>query len=159
MNYWLIKSEPNDYSIQDLKQEKQTIWDGVRNYQARNFLRKMAINDLAFFYHSNTKIPGIVGLSKIVASDVIDPTQFDAQSRYYDAKSTVNSPRWYTVTVEFVTAFDNIIPLTTLKTEFTPEEFLVVRKGNRLSIMPVMPEVAAKILEIANVSLNNLVEK
>ena len=156
MNYWLIKSEPTDYSIEDLKREKQTIWDGIRNYQARNFLRQMAIDDLAFFYHSNTKIPGIVGLCKIVESNVIDPTQFDADSRYYDAKATLKNPRWQTVRVDFVAEFNDIVTLTKLKAKFTPEEFLVVKKGNRLSVMPVSLQVADKIIKMANFPTNSI---
>lgn len=145
MNYWLMKSEPDVYSISDLKADKQEIWDGVRNYQARNFLRKMQVGDLAFFYHSNTKIPGIAGMMKIVASNVDDPTQFDSKSKYYDPKSTPESPRWQTVKVEFVKIFSQLISLQKLKQEFSGDELLVVKKGNRLSVMPVDREVAAKI--------------
>jgi predicted RNA-binding protein with PUA-like domain len=149
VNYWLIKSEPSTYSIENLQQDQQTIWDGVRNYQARNFLRQMIKNDLAFFYHSNTKIPGIVGLIRVVESNVIDPTQFDSQSKYYDTKATRDRPRWYTVRVEYVETFSEIIPLTQLKTEFDGDRLLVVRKGNRLSVMSLSEEVAKKILKIA----------
>ena len=150
MNYWLMKSEPQVYSINDLKQEQQTIWDGVRNYQARNFLRQMQVGDLAFFYHSNTKPPGIVGLMKIVASNIIDPTQFEVDSKYYDPKSTIESPRWQTVTVEFKQDFGQIISLEQLKQTFNDEELLVVKKGNRLSVMPVAEEVAKQILAIVD---------
>lgn len=153
MNYWLMKSEPLAYSIGDLEQEKQTIWDGVRNYQARNFLRQMQVGDLAFFYHSNTKLPGIVGLMRIVASNVVDPTQFEPDSKYYDSKSTPESPRWQTVTVEFEQNFGTIISLTQLKQIFSGEELLVVRKGNRLSVMPVNEEVAKQILAIQSALL------
>lgn len=146
MNYWLIKSEPGTFSILDLKKTKQTIWDGVRNYQARNFLRQMQIGDTAFFYHSNTKIPAIVGLVRIVASQVTDPTQFDPDSKYYDPKSDPKSPRWQTVTIEFVKAFANIISLETLKQEFSADELWVTRRGSRLSVMPVSETVASKIL-------------
>ena len=140
-----MKSEPDVYSIHHLQRDGQEIWDGVRNYQARNFLRKMAVGDLAFFYHSNTKIPGIVGMMRIVASNVVDPTQFDPQSKYYDPKSTPESPRWQTVKVEFVKIFPQLISLQKLKQEFSEDEFLVVKKGNRLSVMPVSKEIAAKI--------------
>ena len=150
MNYWLMKSEPQVYSIKDLEQEQQTIWDGVRNYQARNFLRQMQVGDLAFFYHSNTKPPGIVGLMKIVASNVVDPTQFEVDSKYYDPKSTQQSPRWQTVTVEFEQDFGQIISLAQLKQTFNGEELLVVKKGNRLSVMPVTEEVAKQILTMVD---------
>ena len=146
MNYWLMKSEPNAYSIKDLAVEKQTIWDGVRNYQARNFLRQMQPEDMAFFYHSNTKIPGIVGLMKIIESDVVDPTQFDQNSKYYDQKSTREVPRWQTVIVEFVEEYKEPIYLTNLKQRFTGDELLLVRKGNRLSVMPVKLDIAKQLL-------------
>ena len=141
-----MKSEPNVYSIEDLKKDKQEIWDGVRNYQARNFLRTMQVGDLAFFYHSNTKIPGIIGLMKIIESNIPDPTQFDPESKYYDPKSTPESPRWQTVKVEFVKSFPEIIALTQLKQEFSGDDFLVVKKGNRLSVMPVSETVAQKLM-------------
>ena len=146
MNYWLMKSEPNVYSIKDLAAEKQTIWDGVRNYQARNFLRQMQPEDLAFFYHSNTKLPGIVGLMKIIESNVIDPTQFDKNSKYYDPKSTREVPRWQTVIVEFVEEYKEPIYLSNLKERFTGDELLLVRKGNRLSVMPVKLDIAKQLL-------------
>ncbi|MEB3280022.1 MAG: EVE domain-containing protein [Lyngbya sp.] len=148
MNYWLIKSEPNVYSIETMKQEKTCIWDGIRNYQARNFLRKMARGDLAFFYHSNTKYPGITGLVQVIEAEIIDPTQFDPQSQYYDPKSTPENPRWHTVKVEFVEQFPNVITLAQLKQELTPDDLLLVRRGNRLSVMPVAADIAHKILEM-----------
>lgn len=145
MNYWLMKSEPNVYSISDLEKDIQDIWDGIRNYQARNFLRQMKVGDLAFFYHSNTKIPGISGVMKIIESNVVDPTQFDLNSKYYDPKSTPESPRWQTVRVEFVEKFPELVSLSKLKQEFSGDNFLVVKKGNRLSVMPVSKTVAQKI--------------
>ncbi|QLE58606.1 EVE domain-containing protein [Nostoc sp. TCL26-01] len=146
MNYWLMKSEPSVYGISNLQQDNQAIWDGVRNYQARNFLRQMQPGDLAFFYHSNSNPPGIFGLMRVVETGIADPTQFDAKSDYYDPKSTLDSPRWQTVVVEFVKAFSEPISLTTLKEKFTSEELMVVRQGNRLSVMPVTEAVAQKIL-------------
>lgn len=148
MNYWLIKSEPDVYSIEDLKEDKTSIWDGVRNYQARNFLKQMQIGDVAFFYHSNTKPPGIVGLAKIIENNLTDPTQFDVNSPYFDPKATPNSPRWYTVKVEFVEQFSAIISLDNLKQTFNPDEFGVVKRGNRLSVMPVSSSVAERILRL-----------
>jgi len=145
MNYWLMKSEPDVYSISNLEQDQQDIWDGIRNYQARNFLRQMQVGDLAFFYHSNTKIPGISGVMKIIESNVVDPTQFDPNSKYYDPKSTLESPRWQTVTVQFMEKFSELISLNKLKQEFSDDDFLVVKKGNRLSVMPVSETVAEKI--------------
>lgn len=148
VNYWLMKSEPKAYSFSDLEQEQETIWDGVRNFQARNFLRQMNEGDLAFFYHSNTKPPGIVGLTSVTKASVSDPTQFDPNSQYYDPKSTLESPRWQTVVVQFVESFPQTISLSRLKQEFNAEELLVVRRGNRLSVMPVPETVAQKIITI-----------
>ncbi|MBE9058979.1 EVE domain-containing protein [Sphaerospermopsis sp. LEGE 08334] len=150
MNYWLMKSEPSVYSIFDLQTQKQTIWDGVRNYQARNFLKQMQVGDLAFFYHSNAEPPGIFGLMKIVQTGIADPTQFDSNSKYYDAKSTPESPRWLTVKVEFVELFSQPIFLSTLKEQFTDDELLVVKKGNRLSVIYVGESVAKNILAMNN---------
>jgi len=141
-----MKSEPEVYSIADLQQQSETIWDGIGNYQARNFLRQMDEGDLAFFYHSNTNFPGIAGLMRVVKKDIIDPTQFEPKSKYYDPKSSAESPRWQTVVVEFVETFSNPILLSTLKEKFTAEELMVVRQGNRLSVMPVPEAVALKIL-------------
>jgi predicted RNA-binding protein with PUA-like domain len=151
MSYWLMKSEPGVYGIADLERDRETIWDGVRNYQARNFLRSMQPGDLAFFYHSNATPPGIVGLMRITQPNVIDSSQFDPQSKYYDAKSTQESPRWQTVRVEFVEVFATMISLETLRQQFSPEDLWVVRQGNRLSVMPVSDAVAQKILALKSV--------
>lgn len=150
MNYWLMKSEPSAYGIADLARDKQTLWDGVRNYQARNFLRDMQPGDQIFFYHSNTEPPGIAGLMRVVQSGVIDPTQFDPASPYFDAKSLPDQPRWQTVTVEFVQEFPSLISLERLRQTFTPDQLWVVRQGNRLSVLPVEGAIAKKILEMAN---------
>ena len=145
-----MKSEPDVYGIADLERDRVTIWDGVRNYQARNFLKSMEVGDLAFFYHSNTQPPGIVGLMKVVMAQVVDPSQFDLNSDYYDPKSTLESPRWHTVKLEFVQAFDQQITLANLREQFTVEELMVVRQGNRLSVMPVTSEVAEQLLKFEN---------
>lgn len=149
MAHWLIKSEPDAFSIDDLKRNKTEIWDGIRSYQARNFLMSASVGDLAFFYHSNAKPPGIVGLAKFVATNVVDPTQFDPDSKYYDATSKQDDPRWITVTVKFVEKFRNEIPLDTLKSTFSPDDLMVVRKGMRLSVTPVDDAIAETLLEMA----------
>ncbi|WP_295613659.1 EVE domain-containing protein [Chamaesiphon sp. GL140_3_metabinner_50] len=149
MNYWLMKSEPNVYGIEHLERDRTTIWDGVRNYQARNFLKSMQVGDRAFFYHSNTNPPGIVGLMQIVAAQVVDPSQFDPDDDYYDPKATLTAPRWHTVTVEFIRTFDNAITLATLRERFTPEELTTLKQGNRLSVMPITLRIAAEILQLA----------
>ena len=149
MNYWLMKSEPDVYSINDLERDRNEIWDGVRNYQARNFLKSMTVGDTAFFYHSITKRPGIAVLMKVSEVMVIDPTQFDQTSKYYDLKSTAEDPRWHTVTVTYLETFPHYISLNELKDNFAPDELQVVKRGNRLSIMPVAENVAKQILTLA----------
>ncbi|MBD2231898.1 EVE domain-containing protein [Phormidium tenue] len=147
MAYWLMKSEPDVYSIEDLKRDRTEIWDGVRNYQARNFLASIALGDRAFFYHSNTKLPGIVGLMEVVETNVIDPSQFDPASKYYDPKASEEKPRWSTVTVGYLETFTTPISLEELRHIFSPEELWVVRPGNRLSVMPVDNTVAEILLQ------------
>lgn len=146
MNYWLMKSEPEAYSITDLERDRETTWDGVRNYQARNYLKSMQPGDFAFFYHSNTVPPEIVGLMQIV-TNLVDPTQFDASSKYYDAKSMLEAPRWHTVQVAFVEKFSQVLTLEQLRQEFNPDDLWVVRQGNRLSVMPVPESIAQQILK------------
>ena len=148
VNYWLMKSEPDAYSIDSLKNDGVTLWDGIRNYQARNFMRKMSIGDKVFFYHSNCKPPGIVGLMKVIDLGIIDPTQFEKESKYYDPKSKITNPRWDCVKVEYVFKSNKILSLNELKKLFSEEELLVVKKGNRLSIVPVKIDVAKILLKI-----------
>ncbi len=147
VNYWLMKSEPDAYSIDSLKNDGVTLWDGIRNYQARNFMRKMSIGDKVFFYHSNCKPPGIVGLMKVIDLKIVDPTQFDMRSKYYDPKSSHANPRWDCVKVEYLSKSNKMISLNELKILFKEEELLVVKKGNRLSIIPVQNHVAKILIE------------
>ena len=149
-SYWLMKSEPDAYSIDSLKKDEVTLWDGIRNYQARNFMRKMALKDKVFFYHSNCKPPGIVGLMEVIDLNIIDPTQFDRNSKYYDPKSKPESPRWDCVKVKYVFKSKIMLSLPELKVLFNEDELLVVKNGNRLSIVPVRPDVARIILEKIN---------
>ena len=149
MKYWLMKSEPDVYSIDDLERDRNEIWDGVRNYQARNFLKSMTVEDTAFFYHSNTKPPGIAGLMKVSEVMVVDPTQFDQTSKYYDPKSTSETPRWHTVAVTYLETFKHYISLDELKDNFSPDDLQVVKRGNRLSVMPIAEKVAKQILTLA----------
>lgn len=140
MQYWLIKSEPETFGIDHLaKLPKQTdCWEGVRNYQARNMMRDdMRIGDLAFFYHSNCKPPGIVGIAKIVKESYPDHTQFDPDSKYYDPKADSDNPRWFMVDVKLEKKFKHMITLDALKHEPRLKDFALTRKGNRLSVMPV----------------------
>ncbi|MCS7058412.1 MAG: EVE domain-containing protein [Meiothermus sp.] len=149
MRYWLLKSEPAVYSIDDLAREKTALWDGVRNYQARNHLRAMQVGDLAFFYHSSTKPPGIVGLCQVVEVGLADPTQFDPSSPYFDPRSNPQSPRWWTVRVAFIEKFQRPLTLHQLRAHFSPSELPALRRGNRLSVMPIEPEVAGQIERLA----------
>ena len=138
MNYWLMKSEPDVYGIDDLKRDKREPWDGIRNYQARNMMRDdMKIGDLAFFYHSNCKEPGIVGVMKIVSEPYPDPTQFDKKSKYYDPKSSKDDPRWCLVDVGYKRKLKRTITLSEIRDAKGLDGLILTRKGNRLSIMPV----------------------
>jgi predicted RNA-binding protein with PUA-like domain len=140
MQYWLFKSEPTCFSIDDLaKQPKQTTyWDGVRNYQARNMLRdEVKVGDKGLFYHSNCTPPGIVGTFEVVSAAHPDFTAWDSKSDHYDGGSTPENPRWYMVDIRFVKKFTHIISLDELKNHPLLSEMVVARRGNRLSITPV----------------------
>ena len=150
INYWLMKSEPDAYSIKDLQMEQETLWDGIRNYQARNFMRSMRIGDQAFFYHSNTKPPGIVGLMEIIETNLIDPFQFDENSKYFDKKSNRATPRWDCVKTKYICEFKKMITLKELSVTYTSDELTLVRKGNRLSIMPIHKNIAMELLAKLN---------
>lgn len=148
-NYWLMKSEPSCFSIDDLRASKNqtSSWDGVRNYQARNFMRNdMQIGDLIFFYHSNCNPPGIVGIAEVASEAYPDYTAFDPNSDHPDAKSTPDNPRWFMVDVRFKERFDHIITLETLKQYPELQDMALVRRGNRLSVMPVSAKDWAFIL-------------
>jgi predicted RNA-binding protein with PUA-like domain len=139
MNYWLMKSEPDAFSIDDLKKVKNEPWSGVRNYQARNFMWKdMMLGDGVLFYHSNAKIPGIAGLAKVASSAYPDPTQFDPESDYWDPKATLEKPRWFLVDVSFERKFSAVLSLETLKANADIlGDFVLLNRGTRLSVLPV----------------------
>ncbi len=148
MAYWLIKSEPDVYGIDAMEREGVGIWDGVRNYQARNYLKAMAVGDYAFFYHSNAKPPGLAGLVRIAEAQVVDPTQFDPDSDYFDPKSSPDQPRWHTVKCQYVETLPKLVPLDVLRDRFAPEELAVVKRGTRLSVLPVEPMIAKRLLDL-----------
>ena len=149
MAYWLMKSEPDAYGIDDLQRDGREPWDGIRNYQARNMMRDdMKIGDEAFFYHSNCKEPGIVGIMKIASEPYPDPTQFDRKSKYFDPKSSRDDPRWILVDVEFVTKLDRTITLAEIKEAKGLDGLILTRKGNRLSIMPIEKKHWNKLLRM-----------
>jgi len=150
MQYWLMKSEPTTYGIDQLMQcPKQTdTWDGIRNYQARNFMRhQMTPGDLAFFYHSSCQVPAIVGTMKIVSTAYPDSTALDPNSPYYDPKATIDNPRWFMVDVQLQTKFTQPITLQTLRQDTRLQSMLLLQRGCRLSIQPVLPEHWQIILE------------
>ena len=137
--FWLLKSEPDDYSIDDLKRDGQAPWDGVRNFSARNRLRQMQAGELALFYHSSTRPTGVVGLCRVCREAYPDPGQFDPESRYFDPKSTAESPRWSMVDVEYVGHLPTMVTLEAIKAEPALASMMLVRRG-RLSVQEVTPE-------------------
>lgn len=149
--YWLMKSEPSAFSIDDLIQApgQTTCWDGVRNYQARNFMRDMAIGDQVLFYHSNADPSGIVGIAEVVKTAYPDPTQFDTQDTHYDPRSDLSSPRWAMVDIRLLRKFSHALTLDTLRKERTLKEMVLLRKGSRLSVQPVTPQEWTHILSLA----------
>ncbi len=147
VQWWLMKSEPNVYSIDDLRNEGTTLWDGIRNYQARNFMREMQIGDQVFFYHSNCKPPGITGLMEVIETNLIDPTQFDNKSNYFDQKSKKENPRWDCAKLKYVRKFSKFLSLKEISQIFDESELILIRKGNRLSIMPIMSNIALQLLK------------
>jgi predicted RNA-binding protein with PUA-like domain len=139
MSYWLLKTEPSTFGLEHLEKmpKRITPWDGVRNFQARNFIRDMRKGDLAFFYHSSCKVPGIVAIVEVVKNPYPDDTAFDPQSPYYDEKSTLENPRWYRVDVQLVSKFKDIISLTSLRNDKSLRDMLLLKQGSRLSVTPV----------------------
>ena len=137
LSYWLMKTEPDVYSIDDLAREGVGTWEGVRSYQARNHMRAMKEGDLALFYHSSTVPPGVVGVMRIKRAAYADPTQFDAKSPYYDENSPRETPRWDRVDVEFVEKLPRLVTLDELKADAACKDMLVIRRGMRLSVQPV----------------------
>ncbi len=142
MQYWIMKSEPDVFSIDDLmkKKHQKEPWNGVRNYQARNFIKSMKPGDLAYFYHSSCAEPGIAGIVEICSSPLPDKTALDSKSEYFDPKSTPENPRWYLVEVQFLKKCKQVITLEKLKKLKGLEDLLILRKGNRLSITPISKE-------------------
>lgn len=148
MAYWLLKSEPSVFSIDDLQAHQTFLWEGVRNYQARNFMRAMQIGDSAFFYHSSCAEPGIVGRMSICRTAYADPSQFNTESPYVDAKSSIDNPRWDCVDVRFLEKFKQVLTLKQLKAETALANLALVQKASRLSVMPVSPEEWKIILDL-----------
>ena len=137
--YWLVKSEPDSFSIDDLAKvpRQTTCWDGVRNYQARNFMRQMSVGDQVLFYHSNADPPAVVGSAEVVRTAYPDDTQFDKRSNHYDSASTVDRPRWDMVDLKYIEKFPSSLPLDRLRQESKLKGMALLRKGSRLSVQPV----------------------
>ncbi|WP_296260892.1 MULTISPECIES: EVE domain-containing protein [unclassified Pseudomonas] len=148
MAYWLMKSEPDELSITDLQTLGQARWDGVRNYQARNFLRAMAVGDQFFFYHSSCPEPGIAGIGKIIEAAYPDPTAVDKKNPYFDAKASTEKNPWSAIDVAFVETFAKVLSLGYLKQQAALEQLPLVQKGSRLSVMPVTAEQWAAVLRL-----------
>lgn len=137
-NYWLMKCEPDSYSIDDLKRDKKTYWDGVRNFQARNFMRdQMQVGDLILYYHSNAEPSGVAGIARIFKTGYPDFSAWDPKDTHYDPKSTPKKPLWYMVDLEFVEKFKHFVSLEEIKASPSLKDMLVVKRGQRLSVQPV----------------------
>ena len=149
MQYWLMKSEPDTYSIDDLQSFGVDHWDGIRNYQVRNFFRdQMQVGDQAFFYHSNCKEPGIVGTMEIVSKAYPDHTAFDPTEKYFDSKSDPENPRWLMVDVRYIRHLDQMITLSKLRLQKQIADMKLLQRGNRLSVLPLSKKEWQYILEM-----------
>ena len=146
--YWLVKSEPDVYSIDDLRRDKRTAWNGVRNYQARNHMRAMKKGELVLFYHSSTDPTGVAGVAKVVKEAYPDPTQFDPKSEYHDPKSRKDEPRWWLVDVGFVKRFAATVPLAAIKADKRLADMVLVN-NSRLSVQPVTEKEYARVLDLS----------
>lgn len=146
--YWLVKSEPESYSIDDLKRDKVTLWDGVRNYQARNFMRdRMKKGDLVFFYHSNAEPSGIAGIAEVAKEGYVEASALDPQHPYFDEESRKEKPTWYAVDLRFKKKFDQVMPLERLRRLKGLENMLLLQRGQRLSVQPVIAKEWQIIME------------
>lgn len=150
MKHWLIKSEPDVFGIDDLERVRKEPWNGVRNYQARNYMwKEMQPGDLALFYHSNATPPGIAGVAKVASEPYPDSTQFDEKSEYFDPKASPDNPRWFLVDFGFIAKFDELLPLEVLKSDEILQKMVVCQKGTRLSITPVEKPHFTRALKLA----------
>ena len=150
--YWLFKSEPGSYSIEDLQSDRRTCWDGVRNYQARNLLRdEVKRGDGVLFYHSNAKPLAVVGLAKVMREGYVDSSAFDPDSRYFDPKSDPKNPAWCMVDIDFVTKLEQPVSRESMMSEPCLEEMMLLRRGARLSVQPVTKSEWDHILQMAGI--------
>ncbi len=148
--HWLMKSEPESYSLEQLKRDRKTLWTGVRNYQARNFMmREMSVGDEILFYHSSAEPTGVVGLARVSGEAVPDPTQFDAEGGHFEPKATVDAPIWFCVEVAFQKQFAACVTLARLRAEKALAKMPLLQRGQRLSVQPVTGTEFAHILKMA----------
>lgn len=148
MNCWLVKTEPNVYSIDDLQRDSKTWWTGVRNYQARNYLREMQVGDLVLVYHSNAEPPGVVGVAKVACVAEPDQTQFDKKSEYFEAKASKQAPRWFCPQVRFVKKMRKMVSLDELRENGRLADMILLKRGSRLSVIPVTREQYEEVLRM-----------
>lgn len=152
--YWLMKSEPDVFSIDDLAQKKRSPWDGVRNFQARNHMRAMRVGDVVLFYHSSCEPKGVVGVARVEREAYPDHTQFDPKSDHFDERSTKDAPRWDMVDVAFVEKLPSIVTLEAMKSDAALRGMLVTQRGSRLSVQPVEPAHAHRVLALGGSELH-----
>jgi len=151
MHYWLFKTEPRGYSIDDLKRDKRTLWSGVRNYQARNMLRdEVKKGDVVIFYHSSCAVPSAVGLAEVTRESFPDETQFDSESEYFDATATKENPRWFVVEVKFKEKFTHEVSLTQMRKSPALKDFRLLTPGNRLSLFPLSKKHFETIMKLGD---------
>ena len=149
MKHWLVKTEPDVYSIDDLKHDKRTEWTGVRNYQARNYLQDMQVGDMVLVYHSNAEPSGVVGIGKVVRLAEPDPTQFDKKSEYYEPKATMENPRWFCPQISFIKKLPAMVSLGDLRENRALDGLLLLQRGSRLSVIPVTERHFKAVVEMA----------
>lgn len=150
MQHWLMKSEPTTFSLRHLERKGEVLWDGVRNFQARNYMqRQMRPHDPILFYHSNTKVPGIVGLAEVTGPAAVDPTQFQTHSDYFDARATKDKPIWFGVRVGFKELFPRLVTLEELREIKSLAGMALLARGQRLSVQPVLPKHFRLICKLA----------
>jgi predicted RNA-binding protein with PUA-like domain len=151
MRYWLIKSEPSEFSLEDLKSQQVEPWTGVRNYQARNTMRDlMQVGDQCLFYHSSITPPGVVGIATVGSKPYADPTQFDEKGEYFEARATPEKPVWILVDIHYASSFPRMVTLDKLRTNPATSSMVVTKRGMRLSVQPVTKEEFAAVLLLAN---------
>jgi predicted RNA-binding protein with PUA-like domain len=154
IRYWIMKSEPSEFSIDDLRQQREAIWDGIRNYQVRNMIRDaMQVGDKALFYHSSCALVGVVGTMEIIGKAVPDPTQFDAKSKYYDPLSTQDAPRWLAPHVRYVSTLPHMVSLAMLRDDKALTGLTILRAGNRLSVTEVSSAEFNRIVKMGTATI------